>query len=155
MASVNKVILVGNSVRDPEIKTFPSGDQIANVTIATSEKWRDKNTGENKEATEFHRVVFRAKLAEIVEKYIRKGSPLYVEGSLKTRKWTDKDGQERYQTEIHATSMQMLGGKPEGEQGYGGNSSQRQAAPQRQPAPQQQAQRASGGFSDMEDDCPF
>lgn len=160
MASVNKCIIVGNCVRDPEMKTFPSGDQIANVTIATSEKWRDKNTGESKEATEFHRVVFRAKLAEVVEKYVRKGSPVYVEGSLKTRSW-EKDGVKQYATEIHATSMQMLGGKPQGEgadQGYGGNSSQRQ--PARTPAPQRQApapqyHQAASGFDDMGDSIPF
>lgn len=156
MASVNKCIIVGNCVRDPEMKTFPSGDQIANVTIATSEKWRDKNTGESKEATEFHRVVFRAKLAEVVEKYVRKGSPVYVEGSLKTRSW-EKDGVKQYATEIHATSMQMLGGKPQGDSdsGYGGNISQRQtaraAAPQRQAAPAP----AGSGFDAGLDDIPF
>ncbi len=112
MASVNKVIIVGNLGRDPEIRTFPSGDQVANVTIATTDRWRDKNSGENKEATEWHRVVFNGRLAEIVGQYLRKGSQVYVEGSLRTRKWTDQaTGQERYATEIRADSMQMLGSR--------------------------------------------
>ena len=117
MASVNKVIIVGNLGRDPEMRTFPSGDQVANVTIATTDRWRDKNTGENKEATEWHRVVFNGRLAEIVGQYLRKGSQVYVEGSLRTRKWTDQaSGQERYATEIRADTMQMLGSR----QGMGG-----------------------------------
>ncbi|GAB2487416.1 single-stranded DNA-binding protein [Comamonas humi] len=121
MASVNKVIIVGNLGRDPEMRTFPSGDQVANVTIATTDRWRDKNTGENKEATEWHRVVFNGRLAEIVGQYLRKGSQVYVEGSLRTRKWTDQQtGQERYATEIRADTMQMLGsrqGMGQGSQG--------------------------------------
>ncbi|WCM88377.1 single-stranded DNA-binding protein [Acidovorax sp. NCPPB 3576] len=116
MASVNKVIIVGNLGRDPEMRTFPSGDQVANVTIATTDRWRDKNTGENKEATEWHRVVFNGRLAEIVGQYLRKGSQVYVEGSLRTRKWTDQAGQEKFTTEIRADSMQMLGSR----QGMGG-----------------------------------
>ncbi|MBB6576147.1 single-strand DNA-binding protein [Comamonas odontotermitis] len=122
MASVNKVIIVGNLGRDPEIRTFPSGDQVANVTIATTDRWRDKNTGENKEATEWHRVVFNGRLAEIVGQYLRKGSQVYVEGSLRTRKWTDQaTGQERYATEIRADTMQMLGSRQgQGGQGQGG-----------------------------------
>ena len=117
MASVNKVIIVGNLGRDPEMRTFPSGDQVANVTIATTDRWRDKNTGENKESTEWHRVVFNGRLAEIVGQYLRKGSQVYVEGSLRTRKWTDQaTGQECYATEIRADSMQMLGSR----QGMGG-----------------------------------
>ena len=117
MASVNKVIIVGNLGRDPEMRTFPSGDQVANVTIATTDRWRDKNTGENKESTEWHRVVFNGRLAEIAGQYLRKGSQVYVEGSLRTRKWTDQaTGQERYATEIRADSMQMLGSR----QGMGG-----------------------------------
>ena len=119
MASVNKVILVGNLGRDPEMRTFPSGDQVANVTIATTDKWRDKNTGENKESTEWHRVVFNGRLAEIVGQYLRKGSQVYVEGSIRTRKWTDQSGQERYSTEIRADTMQMLGSR----QGMGGGNS--------------------------------
>ena len=154
MASVNKVILVGNLGRDPEMRTFPSGDQVANVTIATTDRWRDKNTGENKESTEWHRVVFNGRLAEIVGQYLRKGSQIYVEGSLRTRKWTDQaTGQERYATEIRADSMQMLGsrqgmGGGQQNQGYGddagygdngGYEAPRRAAPAPRPAaaPQQ------------------
>jgi single-strand binding protein len=111
MASINKVIIVGNLGRDPEMRTFPSGDQVANVTIATTDKWKDKQTGEMKEATEWHRVVFNGRLAEIVGQYLRKGSQVYVEGSLRTRKWTDQAGIEKYSTEIRADQMQMLGGR--------------------------------------------
>lgn len=145
MASVNKVIIVGNLGRDPEMRTFPSGDQVANVTIATTDRWRDKNTGENKESTEWHRVVFNGRLAEIVGQYLRKGSQVYVEGSLRTRKWTDQaTGQERYATEIRADSMQMLGsrqgmGGGQGQSfgddaGYGDNAGYDAAAPRRAPA---------------------
>ena len=116
MASVNKVIIVGNLGRDPEMRTFPSGDQVANVTIATTDKWKDKQTGEMKEATEWHRVVFNGRLAEIAGQYLRKGSQVYVEGSLRTRKWTDQNGVEKYSTEIRADQMQMLGSR----QGMGG-----------------------------------
>lgn len=154
MASVNKVIIVGNLGRDPEMRTFPSGDQVANVTIATTDRWRDKNTGENKESTEWHRVVFNGRLAEIVGQYLRKGSQVYVEGSLRTRKWTDQaTGQERYATEIRADSMQMLGsrqgmGGGQQNQGYGDDAAygdsggyeapRRQApAPAARPAPAQ------------------
>jgi len=159
MASVNKVIIVGNLGRDPELRTFPSGDQVANVTIATTDRWRDKNTGENKEATEWHRVVFNGKLAEIVGQFLRKGSQVYVEGSLRTRKWTDQaSGQERYATEIRADSMQMLGSR-HGNDGEGDSHAPapatRQAAapaPRATPAP---APRASSGFDDMDDDIPF
>jgi single-strand DNA-binding protein len=146
MASVNKVIIVGNLGRDPEMRTFPSGDQVANVTIATTDRWRDKNTGENKESTEWHRVVFNGRLAEIVGQYLRKGSQVYVEGSLRTRKWTDQaTGQERYATEIRADSMQMLGsrqgtGGGQQNQGYGddagyGDSGGYEAPRRQAPAP--------------------
>ncbi|MVT37680.1 single-stranded DNA-binding protein [Acidovorax citrulli] len=181
MASVNKVIIVGNLGRDPEMRTFPSGDQVANVTIATTDRWRDKNTGENKEATEWHRVVFNGRLAEIVGQYLRKGSQVYVEGSLRTRKWTDQSGQEKYTTEIRADTMQMLGsrqgmgggqggggyddgGYGGGDDGYGGgNSARRPRAapcarrppPRPAPAPAAQAPRAASGFDDMDDDIPF
>ena len=111
MTSVNKVIIVGNLGRDPEMRTFPSGDQVANVTIATTDKWKDKQTGEMKEATEWHRVVFNGRLAEVVGQYLRKGSQVYVEGSLRTRKWTDQNGVEKYSTEIRADQMQMLGNR--------------------------------------------
>lgn len=108
MASVNKAIIVGNLGRDPEVRTFPNGDRVANVTIATTDKWKDKQTGEQKEATEWHRVVFIGRLAEVVSEYLKKGSQVYVEGSIRTRKWTDKDGTEKYSTEIRAEQMQML-----------------------------------------------
>ena len=182
MASVNKVIIVGNLGKDPEMRTFPSGDQVANVTIATTDHWRDKNSGENREATEWHRVTFNGRLAEIAGQYLRKGSQVYVEGSLRTRKWTDQaTGQERYATEIRADSMQMLGSRQGGGQqqgGYGnddgyGESSyeaprrapapapmqqQRPAAPAARPAPAPMStppQRAASGFDDMDDDIPF
>lgn len=111
MASVNKVILVGNLGADPDVKTFDNGGMIANVSIATSERWTDKQTGEMRENTEWHKVVFNDRLAQIVSQYLRKGSSVYVEGSLRTRKWTDNSGAERYITEVRAMSMQMLGGR--------------------------------------------
>ena len=117
MASVNKVILVGNLGKDPETRYAPSGDAICNITLATTDTWRDKATGEKREATEWHRVAFFGKLAEIAGQYLRKGSQVYVEGSLRTRKWQDKDGQDRYTTEIRADEMKMLGSR----QGMGGS----------------------------------
>ena len=181
MASINKVIIVGNLGRDPEMRTFPSGDQVANVTIATTDKWKDKQSGEMREATEWHRVVFNGRLAEIAGQYLRKGSQVYVEGSLRTRKWTDQAGVEKYSTEIRADQMQMLGGRQGmggqggghddgyGDQGGGGyDQAPRRAAPapmQQQrpaapaprpaPAPVAQAPRAASGFDDMDDDIPF
>ena len=144
MASVNKVIIVGNLGRDPEMRSFPSGDQVANIAIATTDKWKDKQTGEMKEATEWHRVVFNGRLAEIAGQYLRKGSQVYVEGSLRTSKWTDKNGQERYTTEIRANQLQMLGSTS--------NSAQRQdPAPAQQPA-QRAAVKPASGFDDMDDD---
>ena len=173
MASVNKVILVGNLGRDPEVRTFPSGDRVANVTIATTDKWKDKQTNEPREATEWHRVQFTGRLAEIVEQYLRKGSQIYVEGSLRTRKYTDKDGIERYTTDIQANQMQMLGsrqgmGAPADEgDGYGAAPSNSYAprpaaaarpspAPMRSaPAPAPAASRPGSSFDDMDDDIPF
>ena len=167
MASINKVIIVGNLGRDPEMRAFPNGDQVANITIATTDKWKDKQSGEMKEATEWHRVVFNGRLAEIVGQYLRKGSQVYVEGSLRTRKWTDKDGIEKYTTEIRADQMQMLGGR----EGMGGGAGQRDedggqgyarapaaarppaAAAQRPAAPA--PSKAASGFDDMDDDIPF
>jgi len=116
MASVNKVILVGNVVADPESRFMPNGDCVCNIRLATSESWKDKTTGEKKEVTEFHRVTIYRKLGEIAGQYLTKGAPVYFEGSLKTRKWQDKDGQDRYTTEIVATEMQMLGKREEGSQ---------------------------------------
>jgi len=120
MASVNKVILIGNLGRDPEVRYAPSGGAICNVTIATTRNWKDKATGEKKEETEWHRVVFYDRLAEIAGEYLKKGRPVYVEGRLKTRKWQDKDGQERYTTEIIAAEMQLLGSREGGGGGGGG-----------------------------------
>jgi single-strand DNA-binding protein len=109
MASVNKVILVGNLGADPEIRYLPNGDAVANIRLATTESWKDKATGEKKELTEWHRVVFYRKLAEIAGQYLKKGSQIYVEGRIRTRKWQGQDGQDRYTTEIEANEMQMLG----------------------------------------------
>lgn len=155
---VNKVILIGNLGKDPEVRYFPSGDAVANAALATTENWKDKQTGEAREATEWHNLVFPGKLGEIAGKYLRKGSKVYVEGSLRTRKWQDKEGRDRYTTEIRVADMQMLDGKP----GGGGTSSmddddrygapatpQRAAAPARAPA----AAPADSGFED--DDIPF
>ncbi len=153
---VNKVILIGNLGRDPEVRYMPSGQAVANVTIATSETWRDKQTGDQQERTEWHNVVFFGRLAEIAGEYLRKGSQVYVEGSLRTRKWQDKEGRDRYTTEIIANEMQMLGGR--GGQGGGefaGRSSE--PAPRQQPAqPAAQPQQApAGDFEDFDDDIPF
>ena len=114
MASVNKVILVGNLGADPDVRYMASGEAVANVRLATTDSFKDKNSGEKREVTEWHRVVFYRGLADIVGKYLKKGSSVYVEGRIKTRKWNNKDGQERYTTEIEATEMQMLGGRPGG-----------------------------------------
>ena len=163
MASVNKVIIVGNLGRDPEIRYMPSGDAIANIAVATSYKSKDKNTGEQKEVTEWHRISFFGRLAEIVGQYLKKGSSVYVEGRLQTRKYTDKDGVEKYATDIVAETMQMLGGR----QGMGGDSGMDEggydAPPQRQQAPRQAppapaarpAPKPAPNFSDMDDDIPF
>lgn len=112
MASVNKCIIVGNLARDPETRYLANGDAVTNITVAVSESWKDKSTGEKKESVEWIKVVFFRKLAEIAGEYLKKGSSVYVEGKITTRKWTDKDGIERYSTEIVANEMQMLGGKP-------------------------------------------
>ncbi len=172
MASVNKVILVGNLGRDPEMRSFPSGDQIANVTLATTDKWKDKQSGEPREHTEWHRLVFNGRLAEIAGQYLRKGSQIYVEGSIRTRKWQDQaSGQDRYSTEIRVDQMQMLGsrqgmGGPGGgdEGGYGGGGDSYDAPRRAAPAPRAAAPapraaapaaRPSSGFDDMDDDIPF
>ena len=114
--SVNKVIIIGFCGRDPEIRYMPNGDQLTNISVATTESWTDKSTGEKKELTEWHRITFYRKLAEIAGQYLKKGAQVYVEGRLKTRKYTDKNGIERYQTEIIADQMQMLGQKHDGQQ---------------------------------------
>ena len=151
MASVNKVILVGNLGADPETRFMPNGDAVANIRLATTESWKDKATGEKREITEWHRVVFYRKLAEIVGQYLKKGSAVYVEGRIRTRKWQDKEGQERYTTEIEASEMQMLGAR--GERSDQSEPAQRPAAA---PAQQRNVQGAQGGaFADMDDDIPF
>jgi len=146
---VNKVILIGNIGKDPETKFFPNGDAVCNVTLATSESWTDKASGEKKERTEWHNVVFMRKLAEIAGQYLKKGSKVYVEGSLRTRKW-EKDGQDRYTTEIVAQDMQMLDGKPT-EQHEPAPSRTAATRPSRTPAAPQPG--ASEGFRD--DEIPF
>lgn len=159
MASVNKVILVGNLGADPETRYTAGGDAVCNIRLATTDSWKDKNSGEKREITEWHRVVFYRKLAEIANQYLKKGSQVYLEGRIKTRKWTDKDGQDRYTTEIEATEMQMLGGRSGGG-GGGGNPDQGDyGGDSRQPS-------SSGGgggnggkpkpsFDDLGDDIPF
>src|ERR1035437_2239487 len=127
MASVNKVILIGNLGKDPDVRYMPSGEAVTNITLATTDTWKDKNSGEKKEATEWHRVVFFRKLAEIAGQYLKKGSQIYVEGSLKTRKWQDKDGQERYTTESVADEMKMLGSRQGG--GDAGDSQRERYSP--------------------------
>lgn len=142
MRGVNKVIVLGNVGQDPELKNLPSGSAVCNVSIATSERWKDKTSGEQKEATEWHRVTFYGRLAEIAAEYLRKGSQAYVEGSLRTRKWQDKSGADRYTTEIIAAELQLLG-KGDG---------QRSERPAQAKAPAQQ--QASDRFVD-DDDIPF
>lgn len=163
MASVNKVILVGNLGRDPEVRYSPNGDAITNVTVATTETWKDKASGERREATEWHRVVFFRKLAEIAGQYLKKGSQVYIEGALKTRKWQDKDGQERYTTEIVADEMKMLGARQgSGEAGAGGGAGadygRERAAPAARPAagtPPPAPPAGGGGYDGFDDDIPF
>ncbi len=152
MASVNKVILVGTLGRDPEVRHTGDGTAIANFSIATNESWKDKS-GQKQERTEWHNIVTYRKLAEIAEQYLKKGSSVFVEGSLATRKWTDKNGVERYTTEIRCDSFQMLGGRNTGNQNAGDSQTQR---PQQSAAPSQQAPSNSGGNTGyMPDDAPF
>jgi len=154
---VNKVILIGNFGQDPELKYMPNGEAVTNVTIATSESWKDKNTGEKVEKTEWHRVTFFRKLAEIVGEYLKKGSKVYIEGKLQTRKWQDKDGNDRYTTEIIANEMQMLDSRGSGSgQGSSGGGQSSSGASQQHNNPNQSSGGApSGGFDDFDDDIPF
>jgi len=171
---INKVILIGNIGGDPETRYLPSGGAVTNITVATSESWKDKQSGQAQERTEWHRVVFFNRLAEIAGEYLRKGSKVYIEGSLRTRKWQDKDGQDRYTTEIVANEMQMLdsrggggGGAPMGSSdGYedmmpasqqqpSGRSSYQQRQPAAAPAPRNDAPPPSNKFDDFDDDIPF
>jgi single-strand DNA-binding protein len=165
MASVNKVILVGNCGRDPEIRYLPSGQAVANVSVATSSRRKDRNSGEMIEDTQWHRVTFYDRLAEIAGEYVKKGRPIYVEGRLKYGKYTDQSGVEKNTVDIIATELQLLGGREgmggadEGAGGGGGYSrppaAPRAAAPRPAPAPAPAPTRQSSGFDDMDDDIPF
>ena len=177
MASVNKVILIGNLGKDPEVRYAPSGSAICNITLATSRNWKDKTSGERQEETEWHRVVFFDRMAEVAGEYLKKGKSVYIEGRLKTRKWTDKEGVDKYTTEIMADRMEMLGSREAGGGGGGGGDEayseqsapraeapRRSAPPPRAPAPAAAAAprpapapaaKSSTGFDDMDDDIPF
>lgn len=144
---VNKVILIGNLGRDPEVRYSPNGSAVANVTIATSESWKDKNTGEKQERTEWHRIVFFGRLAEIAGEYLKKGAQIYIEGRLQTRKWQDKDGHDRYTTEIVANEMQMLGSRS------GAGVPSEPAAETAEAGPARGGAKAPG--ADFDDDIPF
>jgi len=172
MASINKVILIGNLGRDPEVRYTPNGNAICNISVATTRNWKDKTSGDKVEETEWHRVVFYDRLAEIAGEYLKKGRPVYVEGRLKTRKWQDKDGKDVYTTEVIADNMQLLGGREGmgggdagGDSGYdqgGGGRGESRAAPAarsappaNRPAQTKPASKSSTGFDDMDDDIPF
>ena len=160
MASVNKVIIVGNLGRDPETRYLPSGEAVTNISVATTETWKDKASGEKKEATEWHRISFFGKLAEIAGEYLKKGSPVYVEGRIRTRKWQDKEsGQDKYSTEIVADRMQLLGSRGGGSGGAEPMSREPAAAGASGTGgggkPQQQQQKKGGAFDQMDDDIPF
>jgi single-strand DNA-binding protein len=161
MASVNKVIIVGNLGADPETRYTPGGDAVTNIRVATTDKWKDKASGEMKEATEWHRISFFGRLAEVAGEYLKKGSQVYIEGSLRTRKWQDKDGQDKYSTDIRGDVMQMLGrreggGAPRDEgmaRGGGESRSGGESRPAGDAKPVQK--KPAGKFDDMEDDIPF
>jgi single-strand DNA-binding protein len=157
---INKVILVGNLGNDPEVKYMPSGGAVTNISIATTDSWKDKNTGERVDKTEWHRVVFFNRLAEIAGEYLTKGSQVYVEGALRTRKWQDQSGQDKYTTEIVGSEMQMLGSRSGGSGSFDQSAPQQSAQPAR-PSPSQQQNRpsqapaAAQNFDDFDDDIPF
>lgn len=150
MASVNKVILIGNLGADPETRYLPSGDAVTNIRIATTDTWKDKS-GEKQEHTEWHRVAFFGKTAEIAGEYLKKGSPVYVEGRIRTRKWQDKEGQERFSTEIVGDRMQLLGGRG----GGGAESTQREPVAAGAAAAKSAPRKGGGAFDEMDDDIPF
>ncbi|MCS6767056.1 MAG: single-stranded DNA-binding protein [Candidatus Protistobacter heckmanni] len=159
MASINKVILVGNLGANPETRYLPSGDAVSNIRLATTDRYKDKSSGEWKESTEWHRIAFFGKLAEIAGQYLKKGSQVYVEGKIRTRKWQDKDGQDKYSTEIVADVMQMLGGRQSGGGGggdegggYGGGAG---GGGGRASAPPQRKSQPAESFGEMDDDIPF
>ena len=166
MASLNKVQIIGNLGRDPEVRYTPNGNAVCNVSVATTRQWKNKESGDKQEETEWHRVVFYDRLAEIAGEYLKKGRSVYVEGRLKTRKWTDKEGKEQYTTEVIATEMQMLGGR----EGMGGGAAEdgggyNEGAPRSAPAPASRppaaaaarpaAKSSATGFDGMDDDIPF
>jgi single-strand DNA-binding protein len=180
MASINKVIIIGNLGRDPEVRYTPSGAAVCNLRVATTRNWKNRDSGERQEETEWHSVVLYDRQAEVAGEYLKKGRPVYIEGRLKTRKWQDKEGQDRYTTEIVADTMQLLGGREDGAGGGGGRSygeddgggagggggggsgysrppaAARPAAAPRAPAPAPRpAPKSSTGFDDMDDDIPF
>ncbi|MEO8281099.1 MAG: single-stranded DNA-binding protein [Ideonella sp.] len=176
MASINKVILIGNLGRDPEVRYTPNGSAVCNISVATTRNWKDKSSGDKVEETEWHRVVFYDRLAEIAGEYLKKGRPVYVEGRLKTRKWTDKEGKDNYTTEVIADNMQLLGGREGGDEGGGGGGysrggsrgggaassdddrgepQQQRSAPPSRPAAGKPASKSATGFDDMDDDIPF
>jgi len=151
---VNKVILIGNLGKDPEVRYSPNGGAMANITLATSESWKDKNTGEQVDKTEWHRIVFFRRLAEVVGEYLKKGAKVYIEGKLQTRKWQDKDGQDRYTTEIVANEMQMLDSR--GSSGSADFASQSQSAPAASNnAPAASASGGADPSAQFDDDIPF
>ena len=167
MASINKVILIGNLGRDPEVRYTPSGAAVCNLRLATTRNWKSRDTGERQEETEWHSVVLYDRQAEIAGEYLKKGRAVYIEGRLKTRKWQDKDGNDRYTTEVVADTMQLLGGRDSGggdeggggggygrESEGGGTSSSRPAPAPRAPAPRP-APKSSAGIDEMDDDIPF
>jgi single-strand DNA-binding protein len=161
MASINKAIIIGNCGKDPEVRYLPSGEAATSLSVATSDQWKDKQTGEKREATEWHRVVFYGRLAEIVGEYVRVGTSVYVEGSIHTKKWTDQSGVERYTTEIKARELKILTPRGDNQSADRGHSQQRSAErpAQQRPAARPQAAQAGGGggsgFDDMDDDIPF
>ncbi|HDZ6747583.1 TPA: single-stranded DNA-binding protein [Mannheimia haemolytica] len=147
MSGVNKVIIVGNLGNDPEIRTMPNGEAVANISVATSESWTDKNSGERREVTEWHRIVFYRRQAEVCGQYLRKGSKVYVEGRLKTRKWQDQNGQDRYTTEIQGDVLQMLSSQSDSWPQTGGKQ-QNSAKPQKQPPQEIYSQEELNSFDD-------
>jgi single-strand DNA-binding protein len=162
MASVNKVIIVGNLGADPETRYLPSGEAVTNIRVATTDRWKDKQSGETKEATEWHRISFFGRLAEVAGEYLKKGSQVYVEGSLRTRKWQDKEGQDRYSTDIRADVMQMLGRREGGGEARSqpGGEARSQPGGESKPAEARAAsagaaKKPAGKFDDLEDDIPF
>ncbi len=160
MASVNKVILIGNLGRDPEVRYTPSGSAVCNLRIATTRTWKSRDTGERQEETEWHSVVLYDRQAEVAGEYLKKGRAVYIEGRLKTRKWQDKDGNDRYTTEVVADEMKMLGGREgmggdEGGGGGGGYAREERSAPAAKPPASKPAAKPATGFDDMDDDIPF